>query len=139
MTGGENSLNKILNNETYQDIIFNNETTVSNNNSIIADNFIDEQNHFSDIKINESSGYTNIRVSGTIMCNTAGVKFIKIMFGNTASSLISFTATGAGRYNFYCETFEKITANSSKNFKIQMYGNIGEYILNGRATVDFDR
>ena len=136
---GNDSVNEITTTNEYQTIIFDNDKTISNNNSITYDTLIPESTNFTDIKVNELSGYVNIRVSGTLQVTSVGEKYIKIVHGNTDSNMVVFKANETGRYNFYCEALVRITESSSKNLKVQMYGHQGDYIFRCKAICEFDR
>ena len=136
---GDNSVNEITTDNTYQDIVFKSDNAVSNNDVFTYNELIPETTNFTAIKVNEESGYVNIRVSGTLQCVASGDKFIKIKMGNNDSSMVSFKVDTAGRYNFYCESLERITSTSSKNFTVQMYGSQGDYIYRCKAVCEFDR
>lgn len=136
---GVNSNNKIITDNTYQDIIF--KDNLANNNFIKPDETsIDPTNNeFSNILV-DSLGYADIRVNGTIQCVSAGTKFIKIKQGDADTSAIySFDVDTPGRYNFNLETLQRITGSTSNTFKVQMYGSIGDYLQRCNCLIDFDR
>lgn len=136
---GGSSPNVISADATYQDVIFNEDNTLSNNSTFTNNGLIEGTTNFTEIIVNEESGYANIRVSGALQCVTAGDKFIKIKRGNDDVGIMSFTATEPGRFNFYVEAFERITGTTSKIFKVQMYGKTGDYVNRIKAVCEFDR
>ena len=136
---GSSSNNKILADNTYQNIIF--KTNLSNNNFIKPDpTSVDAQTEEFTKILTDSVGYANVRVTGTIQCVSTGAKYFKIMLGGADTSAVySFNADTTGRYNFSLETLQRITSNSGNTFEIKMYGATGDYIQRCNCVVDFDR